>query len=623
MPAICLLPDTLISQIAAGEVVERPASVLKELLENSLDAGASEIAVVLAEGGIKHIRVTDNGEGIAAQDLPLALARHATSKIASLDDLEQVRSLGFRGEALASIASVARLSVTTRTADAAHATLISAEGGGPGAAQPAAHPQGTTIETRDLYFNTPARRKFLRTEATEFAHCEQAFQRAALSRADVAFSLRHNNRVISHHAATNGARRAAGVIGEEFARSARVLDEHASGLRLHGYAGSPAFTRSGRDAQFLFVNGRFVRDRVLGHAVRQAYQDMLHGERQPAYALYLEIEPSQLDVNVHPAKIEVRFRDSRAVHQFVYHALAKALAGTAAQVPAPTAEPVFRSTAPPSNGGLSFGVQESLGIAQPAAGYEALWRQAAMPAGAATPADTTGTPPASPPDAEGFRATAYRPATFRGAAAGLPHPAGDSATGMPPLGYALAQLHGIYLLAQNEQGLVLVDMHAAHERILYEKLKLALDRQALGTQRLLIPVTFNADRLDVATVEESEVAIRTLGFDVALLSPTALTVRSVPPLLAGGNIAELARSLLRDIREYGASRVLTEHQNELLSTMACHGAVRAHRALGVLEMNALLREMEQTERSGQCNHGRPTWYQMSLPDLDKLFMRGR
>ena len=605
MPAIRLLPDTLISQIAAGEVVERPASVLKELLENSLDAGASEISVSLAEGGVKQIRVTDNGQGIAAADLPLALARHATSKITSLDDLEQVRSLGFRGEALASIVSVARLSITTRTGDDTHASSISAEGGESGVLQPAAHPQGTTIEMRDLYFNTPARRKFLRTEATEFAHCEETFQRAALSRPDVAFILRHNTRVISHHAASDGARRAAGVLGDEFARSARALDEFASGLRIHGYAGSPSFTRAGRDAQFLFVNGRYVRDRVLGHAVRQAYQDMLHGDRQPAYALFLEIEPSQVDVNVHPAKTEVRFRDSRAIHQFVYHALAKALSGTAAQVPSPVAAPAIPHATDNAGRARAFGMQGSLGIAQPAGSYEALWRQAAMPA------------------RDGFMQTAYAPSPFRDADTRQTRPDTQHDGGMPPLGYALAQLHGIYLLAQNEQGLVLVDMHAAHERILYEKLKLALDRQVLGTQRLLIPVTFNADRLDVATVEENDEGIRALGFDMALLSPTALTVRAVPPLLAGGNIAELARSLLSDIREYGASRVLTEHQNELLSTMACHGAVRAHRALSVLEMNALLREMEETERSGQCNHGRPTWYQMSLADLDRLFMRGR
>jgi len=596
MPSIRLLPDTLISQIAAGEVVERPASVLKELLENSLDAGATEISVGLMQGGIKQVKVTDTGGGMDAGDLPLAFARHATSKIASLDELEQVRSLGFRGEALASIASVARVLLTTRTGQAPHAWSIGAEGGALGTAQPAAHPGGTSIEVSDVYFNTPARRKFLRTEATEFGHCEDVYKRIALSRPDVAFSLKHNGRVISHLQAGDAARRIAAVAGAEFSGAARALDEHSSGLRLSGFAGSPAFSRSSRDAQFAFVNGRFVRDKLLAHALRQAYQDMLHGDRHAAYVLFLELDPGGVDVNVHPAKTEVRFRDARAIHQFVFHAVSKALSGSATQAGAPAIQPL------PAAGGMEFRRmpwQSSLGVAQPAAAYQAMF--AAPPGPAAMPGG-------------GAARTAFE--SIRAAA-----PAETDSDA--PLGFAVAQLHGIYILAQNRQGLVLVDMHAAHERILYEKLKGALEAQGMSMQTLLIPVTFNADRLEVAAVEEHAGVLQQLGFDIAPLSPTALAVRSVPAMLVSADIAGLAHALLRDVREFGGSRVLTEHQHELLSTMACHGAVRAHRPLTVTEMNALLRQMEVTERSGQCNHGRPTWYQMSMADLDKLFLRGR
>jgi len=596
MPSIRLLPDTLISQIAAGEVVERPASVLKELLENSLDAGAVEIGVSLTQGGIKQLKVTDNGAGIDADDLFLAFARHATSKIASLDDLEQVRSLGFRGEALASIASVARVALTTRTARAAHAWSLIAEGGAQGAAQPAAHPAGTSVEVNDLYFNTPARRKFLRTEATEFGHCEDVYKRIALSRPDVAFSLKHNGRVISHLPAGDAARRIAAVAGEEFAGAARALDENSSGLRLSGFAGSPAFSRSSRDAQFVFVNGRFVRDKLFAHALRQAYQDLLHGDRHAAYVLFLELDPLGVDVNVHPAKTEVRFRDARAIHQFVFHAVSKAVSGSAAQTSAVAVQPV------PAAGAMNFRrmqYQASLGVEQPVASYAAMFSMPPGPAGAM---------------AGGGARTAFEPI----AAAALKQAETDA-----PLGYAMAQLHGIYILAENKQGLVLVDMHAAHERILYEKLKGAIEVQGMSMQKLLIPVTFNAGRLEVATVEEHPGVLQRLGFDMAPLSPTALAVRAVPSMLAHADIAGLAHALLQEVREFGGSRVLTEHQHELLSTMACHGAVRAHRPLTVAEMNALLREMEVTERSGQCNHGRPTWYQMSLADLDKLFLRGR
>jgi len=585
VPAIRPLSETLVSQIAAGEVVDRPASVVKELLENSLDAGATDIGVALAEGGVKQVRVTDNGAGIESEDLAMAFARHATSKIASLDDLERVRSLGFRGEALASIASVARVALSSRTAGAASAFSLSAEGGSIGAVQPAAHPLGTTVEVNDLYYNTPARRKFLKSDATELAHCEDAFTRAALSRHEVTFTLRHNGRVVTRLAPSDPAHRAGGALGAGFAQSMRPIAADGGAIRLHGFAGSPAFTRASRDTQFVYVNGRFVRDKLISHALREAYRDVLHGERHPAYVLFLEIDPLGVDVNVHPSKIEVRFRDPRAVHQFVFHAVAKGLSGTAAETPAAMAAPVAVGQSIQPRAGQAF-----LGLAQPVARYTAMFADA-----------RAGT----------------QSAAQKGSGDNL------SSAETPPLGFAIAQLHGIYILAQNQHGLILVDMHAAHERILYERLKAALDSRAMNTQKLLIPSTFHADRLDVATVEEHGTTLNLLGFDVAAISPFALAVRAVPSMLANADTTELARAVLRDIREYGASRVLTERRDELLGTMACHGAVRAHRALTIAEMNALLREMEETERSGQCNHGRPTWYQMSLADLDKLFLRGR
>jgi DNA mismatch repair protein MutL len=578
VPAIQALPETLISQIAAGEVVDRPASVLKELLENSLDAGATEIGVALGEGGVKQVRVVDNGAGIPKEDLPMAFARHATSKIASLEDLEQVRTLGFRGEALASIASVARVGLASRAAGAARAFSIHAEAGRIGAIEPAAQPDGTSIEVNDLYYNTPARRKFLKSEATEFGHCEDVFTRAVLSRPDVTFTLKHNDRVVARLAPGDSAKRVEAALGAEFARSMRTVAANGA-LAISGFAGSPAYTRAARDAQFVYVNGRFVRDKLLAHALREAYRDVLHGERHPAYVLFLEIDPRAVDVNVHPAKIEIRFRDPRAVHQFVFHAVAKGLSGTAADTPAAIATPVAQGQALTPRA-----YQPALGLAQPVAKYTAMFAE--RPSADTAPGDI-------------------------------------NAADAPPLGFAIAQLHGIYIMAQNREGLVLVDMHAAHERILYEKLKGALDSRAMNTQKLLIPATFHADRVDVATAEEHGATLNQLGFDVAAISPFALAVRAVPSMLADADASELARALLRDIREYGATRVLTERRDELLGTMACHGAVRANRALTIPEMNALLREMEETERSGQCNHGRPTWFQMSLADLDKLFMRGR
>ena len=563
-----MLPELLVSQIAAGEVVERPASVLKELLENSLDAGAGTINVTLDEGGVRRVQVEDDGEGLAREDLPLALARHATSKIASLSDLEAVSTMGFRGEALAAIAAVSHLAMTSRRKGASHGAAIRAEGGAIGEVEPAARAPGTTVTVADLYFNTPARRKFLKSEPTEFGHCDEVLRRIALSRPQIAFSLRHNGRVSRHLRSESLRERALALLGRELAEASVPIEAAAGGMRLRGLAGTPQAAQARADCQYFFVNGRYVRDRMLAHAVREAYAELLHGERQAAYLLFLDLDPRAVDVNVHPAKIEVRFRDSRALHQFVRHALERALAPSAAQAP------VAYATVSQSSG-----IQAALALAQPPAAYQAFM-----------------------------------------AAAAAPLPAAEQA---PPLGFALGQLHGIYILAQNEAGLVLVDMHAAHERIVMERLKRALDAGDVARQRLLVPAVFSAEALDVATAEEHRAALERVGLEVVVSGPNELTVRSAPMLLASGDVAGLARSLLREIREYGASQMLAGRQNELLATMACHAAVRAHRALTTTEMNALLREMEETERSGSCNHGRPTWYQLTMPDLDKLFLRGR
>ena len=576
MPAIQPLHDLLISQIAAGEVVERPASVVKELLENSIDAGARAISVQLLEGGVRQIRIVDDGGGIPKDELPLALARHATSKIASLEDLEQVASLGFRGEALASIAAVARLTLVSRLREAPHAWGIGPEKD----IAPTALGGGTVIEVDDLYFNTPARRKFLKSEHTEFAHCEEAVRRIALAHPQVAFSRQHNGRVALHLAAGDAARRVADILGEEFAAQSRTVEASAGSLRLAGYAALPAYSRARADAQYFFVNGRFVRDKLLVHTVREAYADILHGSRHPAYALFLEIDPRGVDVNVHPAKTEVRFRDGRAVHQFVFHALQRALAAPLAQA----AGAGNRSSSDAVPPGLTFPAaapqQQGLAVAQPVAAYYDFMRQV---------------PSAPMPEAE---------------------------SGAPPLGFAVAQLHGVYILAQNAAGLVLVDMHAAHERILYEKLKTALDERP-AVQPLLVPVVISASGEEMAAVEEHAEAIARLGFEVAAAGPRELAVRAVPALLAGGRIPDLVRALLADLEKFGSSRAAAEQRNELLATMACHGAVRAHRALSLPEMNALLRLMEETERADQCNHGRPTWTQLTMDELDRLFLRGR
>jgi DNA mismatch repair protein MutL len=597
------LPDLLVSQIAAGEVVERPASVVKELVENALDAGATRIDVRLDGGGIKRIVVSDDGGGITRDELPLALARHATSKVASLAELESVASLGFRGEALASIASVAAVSITSRTAGAESAFTIEAEGGARSISA-AAGATGTRVEVADLFFKTPARRKFLRAEATELGHCQTQLERIAAAHPHVAFTLGHAGRTLLSLAPSGPRERALKLLPEEFAGAHRAVDAQAPGIRVRGWVSLPTAARARADAQYFYVNGRYVRDKVLTHAVRAAYADVLHGASQPMYCLFLDIDPARVDVNVHPTKIEVRLRDSSAVHQFVLHAVQAALAETV-RMPAPSAAGVDSlaalAAARAAPAWAAAAVQPSLGVAQPVALYLDLLRERATDvAGDAQPAGTSSTlSPASLPAADG---------------------------GTPPLGFAVAQLAGIYVLAQNAAGLVIVDMHAAHERIVYEKLKRQLDAQEIPQQRLLLPQVFAADALDVASAEEHAATLSAIGLDLAPAAPTQLALRAVPALLAavdGGDGAALARAVLRDLRDYGGSRVLTEHRNELLATLACHGAVRANRRLTLDEMNALLREMEATERADQCNHGRPTWVQLSVADLDKLFLRGR
>jgi DNA mismatch repair protein MutL len=573
------LPELLVDQIAAGEVIDRPASALKELMENSLDAGAVSVAVELAEGGARRIRVADDGAGIDAEDLPLAVARFATSKISTLADLERAATLGFRGEALASIGAVSRLSIVSRREAYRHAWRIACEAGQVSATEPAALAAGTVIEVEDLYFNTPARRKFLKSEATEFARCDEAFSRIALSRPQVAFSLTHNGRRSAHLPPEDARARAGRLIGEDFAGAAVEVETHGTRLALRGLVAAPGFTRASRDAQYLFVNGRHVRDKVVLHAIREAYADVLHHDRHPAYVLSLELDPALVDVNVHPTKSEVRFRDSSAVHQFVFHALNRALAGKMVSD--------THSARPPEKMVSDTIFQGSLAVAQPATAYAALFETAvaderrAAPMPSAAPAET------------------------------------------PTLGFAIAQLHGVYVLAQNAAGMVLVDMHAAHERIVYERLKSELDAAALPSQPLLVPIPMTATEEELEQAESGRDALASLGFDVAAAGPRQLLIRAVPVMLADLDGAGLLRSVLREMTEFGASRVLVERRNELLSTMACHAAVRANRALTQPEMNALLRQMEQTERAGSCNHGRPTWVQFSLADLDRLFMRGR
>ena len=635
------LPDELISQIAAGEVVERPASVVRELVDNALDARARQITVRLQAGGIRLISIEDDGTGIAREDLPTALKRHATSKIASLEELESVHTMGFRGEALAAIASIAEMSVLTRTAESpeGHGWLLDARSG---ELQPAARLRGTTVEVRELFFSTPARRKFLKSESTELAHCIEAVRRHALARPEVGFAIWHEGRLTAQWRAVSPdlaggedhldalRRRLADVLGEDFITQAVPVSWPADAvpgnaatmpgqgprhLRVWGFAGVPEAARSRPDWQFAYVNGRFVRDKVITHAARSAYEDVLHGHRQPVYALYVDIDPGRVDVNVHPTKIEVRFRDSREVHQAVRHAVESALAapraGQPLASPVPVSQPAAAADMPMSPPPMR---QQPLAWApRPAenghrvADLAALWAPPTVPP-APPPSTATTTPAAMEPSAA--QAPAASPATA------------DAADSWP-LGRAIAQLHGIYILAENAQGLVVVDMHAAHERIVYERLKQQLDAHAVRSQTLLIPATFAATPEEVATAETCATALAELGLEISPFSPKTLAVRAVPTTLSQGDPVALARSVLAELAQHEASTVVQRARNELLATMACHGAVRANRRLTLDEMNALLRQMEVTERSDQCNHGRPTWRQVTIRDLDALFLRGR
>ncbi len=592
MGAIRALPDLLINQIAAGEVVERPAAALKELIENSLDAGATRIDVDLAGGGVKRIRVVDDGAGIDREDLPLAVARHATSKIAAPSDLEAIATLGFRGEALASIAAVSRLALTSRSAGRPHAWRIEVDGGTIAPIAPAALAGGTSISIEELYFNTPARRKFLRSDATEWAHCEAAFTRLALAHPDVGFTLAHNGRVVHRLLPGSRAARVEALLGEEFVRGSAVVEAESADAKLSGYAIRPTHATQAASTQMLFVNGRFVRDRMLAHALREAYRDVLHHDRQPAYALWLTIDPRRVDVNVHPQKTEVRFRDGGALHPFVRGAIERALAASASQAPAVSAA-------------------DRLGIAEARIPPPGSTSSGGNVTGRATTQD--GLALATEPSAFYARLFGER----RDDAPALPATGDDH-----PLGFALAQLHGIYVLAQNRAGLVLVDMHAAHERIVYEKLKAAHGGR-LPAQPLLVPATFAAEPVEIAAAEEHDAELTRLGFAISRMGPGTLAVRAIPAPLADADATTLARSVLHDLREHGRSGGVEARRDEMLASMACHGAVRANRLLAIPEMNALLREMEATERAGQCNHGRPTWYQLTLPELDRLFMRGR
>ncbi|MBC5782384.1 DNA mismatch repair endonuclease MutL [Ramlibacter sp. USB13] len=595
------LPDELVSQIAAGEVVERPASVVRELVDNALDAGATQVTVRLLAGGVRLISIEDDGCGIEREQLPLALKRHATSKIGSLADLESVGTMGFRGEALAAIASVSELHLLSRTAGQPNAFLLDASSG---ELRPAARSTGTTVEVKELFFSTPARRKFLKTDATELAHCLEAVRRHALARPDVGFTVWHEGKLCEQWRAGTREQRLSDVLGEDFLADSVAVERTVGPLRVTGRAGIPDAARSRADWQFAYVNGRFVRDKVITHAARSAYEDLLHGQRQPVYVLYVEIDPTRVDVNVHPTKIEVRFRDSREVHQAVRHAVESALsAPRAAQAANPQAVlPVAPEPAP----------------AMPA------WRQPAIPFAGERVQDI-GALWAKPQAtavgwrgeaAEGERSEPHRPAEGGPPSTPLPE-------GAWPLGRAIAQLQGIYILAENAQGLVVVDMHAAHERIVYERLKTQMDAQAIRSQPLLIPATFPATPAEVATAEASQATLEMLGLQVTPFTPKTLAVRAVPATLAQGDPVELARSVLAELAQHDASSVVERARNELLATMACHGAVRANRKLTLEEMNALLRQMEETERSDQCNHGRPTWRQLTLRELDALFLRGR
>ena len=597
------LPDTLISQIAAGEVVERPASVIKELVENAIDAGATRIELRVEDGGSKRIVVGDDGTGIPADELALAVLRHATSKITNLTELEVVGTLGFRGEALASIASVSRLRITSRTAGAASATQFDAA---TGRSSPAAGAIGTSVEVLDLYGDTPARRKFLKSPASEATYCLETFRRVAIAHPGVTFHAVIDGKRDRSFGAGAWQARALEGMGEEYEQAHRVIESEAGPLRIFGLLGAPTLARGRADRQFLYVNGRFVRDRMLAQAIRQAYGDVLHGDLHPAYVVFVEIEPSRVDANVHPAKVEVRFREPASVRSLLFHTVQDALRTTAGQYRPPVTRLAQRGGAAAAGAVL----QPALALAPPqsaafgsavADGYRV--RDAAQAAGAVTAA------------ASAAALAFYEPAEIRTLAPG--------AAEVAPLGYAIAQLHGVYILAQSRDGLIVVDMHAAHERVVYERLKTALDRDGMPMQPLLIPATFRATPIEVRVVEEENRTLVGLGLELTVQSPTSIAVRAVPAALARGDVAALARAVLGELIDEGASRALTERRDALLATMACHGAVRAQRRLTLEEMNALLREMERTAGADQCNHGRPTWVPLPLAEIDKWFARGR
>ena len=613
------LPDTLINQIAAGEVIERPASVVKELVENAIDAGARRIDIDLEDGGVRLIRVRDDGGGIAAEDLALAVQRHATSKIASLDDLESVATLGFRGEALPSIASVSRFSIASRRDDDDHGTALPVDGGRVGELTPKQQATGTTVEVRDLFFNVPARRKFLRAERTELGHIEEWLRQLALARPDVELRVSHNGKPLRRYKGDGDAlfsgERLSETLGEEFLGHALQVDHAAplstdsgSTLRLRGWIAQPAYSRASADQQYLYVNGRAVRDRSVAHAVKQAYADVLFHGRQPAYVLFLEVDPRRVDVNVHPAKHEVRFRDARPIHDFVYRTLHAALAETRAGIAAGVADNATPSTSAgfpqyASNSDAMPGMQNG-GMPQ--------WNRPMPQTGLGLRVE----------DARAAYTALYAPSSSHPQPAVRPLP--EAVDGeVPPLGYAIAQLHGIYILSETVDGLIVVDMHAAHERIGYEKLKTAHDNTGLRMQPLLVPQTVAVSEREAETAEREAELLDTLGFEITRSGLQSLTLRGVPALLADGETEALLRDVIADLVEHGESRRVAAARDELLATMACHGAVRANRRLGIPEMNALLREMEATERSGQCNHGRPTWAHFTLGEIDRWFLRGR
>ncbi|MDG2501680.1 MAG: DNA mismatch repair endonuclease MutL [Porticoccaceae bacterium] len=608
MSGIKILSPQLANQIAAGEVVERPASVLKELVENSLDAGAKRIDIDIEQGGVKLIKIRDDGHGIPEHELALALSRHATSKIDNLEDLEAVATLGFRGEALASIASVSRLALTSNSGDSSGWKAVSEGRDMEVELQPAAHPQGTSVEVRDLFFNTPARRKFLRTEGTEYNRIDDSIKKLALSRMEIAFSLRHNQRAqLNLRPAISQAeqeKRVADICGPAFMKDALYVDNDRTGIRLWGWMGLPTFSRSQADLQHFFVNGRAIRDKVVSHAVRQAYQDVLYHGRHPAFVLFLEIEPADVDVNVHPTKHEVRFRDSRSIHGFVYSTLNRALSQDRPQDHLQSADVAVDSDqdavqqAGQSTIQFSSGPSVELGAssqAEPSQGYSIQSRAPSF--GVNTPISAY----------QGLYATE------------MPSEEGD----IPPMGFAIAQLKGIYILAENAQGLIVVDMHAAHERITYERMKTAFDDQGLASQPLLVPESLSVSEREADMAERSTEVFTQLGFVVERAANESIIVREIPAILRGSEVEALLRDVISDLIEHGTSDRIRHHINETLSTMACHGSVRANRKLSIPEMNALLRDMEATERSGQCNHGRPTWSQMTVDELDKLFLRGR